>query len=154
MRYWVTIITNGLAKPFASQRDGFIVMCSNHVLLERSTRFMRNKIYSVHEHIPICACLKCFNAIICQITCFVSSSTTLTRHECYKLDDAFRNIARRIVGHPSSWNSTRPYYELLHATHERLSHVCKQRHISSWNVIARTRQWQLIGYIMRGEQCK
>jgi len=106
------------------------------------------------KHIPIGARLRYFNSTISQIACFARSSTTLTRQDSHKLDVAFRSLARKVVGHPSSWDYTRPYHELLHATHERLTHFCKQSNISSWSVIARTRQWQFIGNVMRGDSRK
>ena len=64
------------------------------------------------------------------------------------------DLARKTVGHPSSWDYRRPNHELLHATHERLIHFCKQNKISSWSVIARTRQWHFLGNMMRGDSCK
>ena len=98
--------------------------------------------------------MRYFNSTISQIACFAGSSTTLTRQDNHKLDVAFRSLARKVVGHPSSWDYTRPYHEPLHATHERLTHFCKQSNISSWSVIARTRQWQFIGNVMRGDSRK
>ena len=86
--------------------------------------------------------------------CFASSSTTLTRHDCHKLDVAFRSLARKVVGHPASWDYTRPYHELLHAQHQRLTHFCNQSNISSCSGIARTRQWQFVGKMLSGKSCK
>ena len=106
------------------------------------------------KHVPIGARLRYFNYPISQIACFAGSSTTLSRNDYHDLDVAFRSIGRRIVGHPPGWDYVRPYHELLHTTNNRLTHFCNQSHISSWSIIARSRQWNFIGNMIRGDNEK
>ena len=37
--------------------------------------------------------------------------------DCNKLDVAFRSLVRKIVGHPSGWDYSHPFHELLHECH-------------------------------------
>ena len=98
--------------------------------------------------------LRYINTTIYKIACFAGSSTTLTRHHCHRLDVAFRSLLRKVVGHPPNWDYSRPFHELLHECHLRISHFCARSNIRTWSEEVRKRQWQFVGSVMRGRSDK
>ena len=113
--------------------------------------FYAKKYVFCAKNVSIGIRLRYFNSTISQIACFAGSSTTLSVQDCHALDVAFRDLGRKIVGHPNGWDYTRPHHELLHAINERLTHFCNQNNVKTWSIIARSRQWQFVGNILRGD---
>ena len=98
--------------------------------------------------------MRYFQSTISQIACVAGSSHTLTLDDSKTIDTAFRKLVRQIVGHPSDWDYSRPYHELLHATNIRVSNFIVTSNINTWSIEIRKRQWAFVGSILRSDNCK
>jgi len=127
----------------ASGRHGLDV---EYHLQAASKAFYANRNILVDRKASVTSRLRYFEAVVTPVACFAAGHRTLYKDDLQNMDVNFRKLARKVVGFPNGVDWSRPWHEILHLWHSKLSDSMTANSVQCWSQRALKQYWNMAGY--------